>query len=201
MPKSLCAAILLSAVCALTGCYHAHLLTYGQPANSSPWPATLNLSAKPAPSVPVPGANPGSGIGPGCEDNGMQHVQVSTNFGSAFRSMFGARAPVDVGWQCRPKPPLVGPVGLGATPAPAAPPASGKRTVTPIIWGAFQTNVTPPPEKASLPPNAPPTPANCGKHGMGMVTISRSGGQALLTVVTLGFVSPMQLAWQCAGEK
>jgi hypothetical protein len=65
----------------------------------------------------------------------------------------------------------------------------------------LQTNVTPPPEKAALPPNAPPTPANCGKRGMGTVTISRNFGDALWTVVTLGFVSPMQLAWQCAGEK
>jgi len=187
------------------GCYHAHILTYGQPANSSPWKGAIDLTARPAPTVPVPlpGGNSGSGIGRSCEENGMQHVEISTNFGSALGSLVGTRAPADVGWQCRPKPPFVGPTGLAAAAPPGQPvaPASGRRTVSSIVWGALQTNVTPPLEKAPLPPNSPPTPANCGKHGMGTVTITRNFGDALLTALTLGFLSPMQVAWQCGGEK
>ncbi|HLL54242.1 MAG TPA: hypothetical protein VK447_11880 [Myxococcaceae bacterium] len=57
------------------------------------------------------------------------------------------------------------------------------RTVNSFAWGLVQENVQPP---------------NCVSQAMQQVRVDWNFGYSLLTVVTLGFWSPISVQWQCA---
>jgi len=59
------------------------------------------------------------------------------------------------------------------------------RTVWSYAWGLVQQNVQPP---------------SCQGVGLSEVTVSTNFGFTLLTVLTLGFVSPATVEWRCAKD-
>jgi hypothetical protein len=107
---------------------------------------------------------------------------------------------MDVGWKCAKEPVVIGPGGRPGPPASPSPGGAtgGHRAISSIFWGGLQRNVTPPlPRGAPVAPGSPPTPANCRTDGMRSVKVTRNFGYSLLTVVTLGFCSRMQVVWEC----
>ena len=72
-----------------------------------------------------------------------------------------------------------------------APPASAdysRKTVHSLFWGLSQENVQ------------PPVTQNCVSNAFQEVRVTSNAGYALLTVLTLGFWSPMQVEYKCAKE-
>src|SRR5262249_42254673 len=63
-----------------------------------------------------------------------------------------------------------------------------QKTVHSLFWGLVQQNVE------------PPTTNNCVSHGMQEVRVTTNLGYALLTVVTLGIWSPLEIEWRCAKQ-
>lgn len=61
--------------------------------------------------------------------------------------------------------------------------ADGSEVVWSFLWGAAQEE---------------PTIDNCNGEDLAEVTMHSNVGFALLTVATLGLVSPMQVEWRCA---
>jgi hypothetical protein len=66
--------------------------------------------------------------------------------------------------------------------------AYSQQTVHSLFWGLAQQNVE------------PPTINNCISNSMQEVRITTNFGYAVLTVVTLGIWSPMEIEWRCAKQ-
>jgi hypothetical protein len=63
--------------------------------------------------------------------------------------------------------------------------AEQKRHVNAFVWGALEPRVAPP---------------NCEGNGLASVTVKTSLVDALVTVVTIGFWTPMTVEWTCAKD-
>jgi len=63
-----------------------------------------------------------------------------------------------------------------------------QQTVHSLFWGLVQQNVE------------PPTTNNCVSNSMQEVRVTTNFGYAVLTVVTLGIWSPMEIEWRCAKQ-
>ena len=61
-----------------------------------------------------------------------------------------------------------------------------QETLWSSVWGTRQQNIN--------------TDATCLRNPTAEVTMSSNVGYALLTVLSLGFVSPMDVAWKCAKD-
>lgn len=200
---------LLALIASSSGCYHYHLRASGNKANSSYFRKTLDPSSEgrrtnyvvPPPQSGAPGASglPSAGD---CKENGLYEVGIHSPWKYAAGRVFslGFWSRVKVEWMCAKEPPVIGPVGLGpqpSTPSPAAvatqpkPTKDGftRRTVHAFLWGALQQNLLPPGSKTMK------TPANC--QSMQLVKLPMSYGHALITVLSAGIWSPMQVAWKC----
>jgi hypothetical protein len=76
------------------------------------------------------------------------------------------------------------PVGAdGRTLAPATEPQA--ETLWSFVWGVVQPTLRP---------------STCQGNGVAEVTTSSNFGFALLTVVTLGLVAPVEVEWRCAKD-
>lgn len=198
------------------GCYHHHLLTFGGNAgNVSPFPKTIHAGfwgLRPKPIVP-PAGSTGSAL---CAKNGMFDVVVHTNPGYSAITVItlGLWSPMRVEWQCAAPIPAEGPA-LGGTRAPApsarpspdpgaAEPPFTDRNVYTVAW-EIERDARAPAVFPVSPPHDPPTPLNCASdvnhlYGMRQVKIPvlpRNYFYSIATVATLGFYSPMHVAWQC----
>ncbi len=204
------ASVILLALCC-SGCFHHHLLTYGQAGNVSQFHRTVNAGwAGHRPVAPPPGAPDSETCNNQIDRNGMHMVTVNSNLGYSVLTVvtLGAFAPLGVQWSCAPNPSVIGPTpsmaGAGRSAPVTAPSATGStsRTLTSWVWGALQTDAkapaNPPPNGAA--PQGPPTPANCNDKGMGQAKAGLSPANyfySLLTVGTAGLVAPWELSWQC----
>ncbi|HKQ05166.1 MAG TPA: hypothetical protein VJ464_08550 [Blastocatellia bacterium] len=198
--RRLCSAVALIALIAISsGCYHYHLRASGNRANSSYFRKTLDPSSEGRRSnyVVPPAAD--------CKANGLYEVGITSPWKYAAGRVFsfGLWSRVKVEWLCANEPPVIGPTGLGPDPAAASPPKVArqpkpspdgftKRTVHALLWGALQQNLLPPPSATTK------TPANC--QSMRQVKLPMNYGYALITVLSAGIWSPMQVAWKCNEE-
>jgi hypothetical protein len=196
------------------GCYHHILMTYGNPGMVSNWHKTVNAGwGSNGATVPAPGV-PNGTCNNSIDRNGMNLVTVDSNIGYAALIVvtLGSVSPARVNWKCAPNPSVVGPSPSAARVSPPAPsagpapstksPSETPRTLTSEVWGLLQSDAkapsNPPPGGAA--PAGPPTPANCNAYGMSQVKIhsfTLNYLYAVATVATIGFVSPMRVAWQC----
>ncbi|HJQ26953.1 MAG TPA: hypothetical protein VKA60_23900 [Blastocatellia bacterium] len=195
-----------------SGCYHYHLRTSGNKANSSYFRKTLDPSSEgrrsnyvvppPQSGAPGPSGLPSAGD---CKENGLYEVGITSPWKYAAGRVFsfGLWSRVKVEWLCAKEPPVIGPAGLGPQP-PAASSASAasqpkptkdgftRRTVHAFLWGALQQNLLPPGSKTMK------TPANC--QSLRQVKLPMNYGYALVTVLSAGIWSPMQVAWKCEDQ-
>ena len=183
---------------AASGCYHARLTASGGPLTSSMngYPADLDTSRVVPPPQTVP-SDPKT-----CPVNDLYQVRVTPSFGRSLLTVFtfGEWSEVGVQWWCAaPKPSGISALPGAPPPAASAPGANPSAptkaaTLNPMFWGAVQEDLNP--NVASKKNN----PANCTSGTMHQVTVPRSYGHALLTVLTLGIWSPMKVEWQCGGD-
>jgi len=202
---------LLTLIAISSGCYHYHLRASGNRANSSYFRKTLDPSSEGRRSnyvVPPPSAPPNNSGLPSaadCKENGLYEVGITSPWKYAAGRVFsfGLWSRVKVEWLCAKEPPVIGPTGLGPEPAATAPPKVArqpqqspdgftKRTVHALLWGALQQNLLPPPAATTK------SPANC--QSMRQVKLPMNYGYALITVLSAGIWSPMQVAWKCNEE-
>jgi hypothetical protein len=199
----------------LSACYHHRLLTFGGNAGSvSPFQKTIHAGfwgLRPKPIVPPEGSTGAAR----CADNGMFDVVVHSNFGYSAVTVvtLGLWSPLRAEWYCAAPIPVVGPA-LGASHAPAASthspqkpgaePPFTPRNLYSLVWGAIERDARAPAVFSSKPPG-PPTPLNCAPdadhlYGMRKVEIPvfpHNYFYSIATVATLGFYSPVHVAWQC----
>jgi len=184
----------------LSGCYHARLITSGESLTASQNPPTEPLDASRV--VPVP---PLRTAGPppadySCPLNGLYQVRLSTTFGDALGAVFtfGAWSRVTAGWWCaklKPQPVTLGPAppSVAGTPPTGASAPIIRTTLTPRFWGALQDDLNPQVNTAK-------NPANCNSGSMRQVSVPKSYGHALITVLSLGIWAPITVEWQCGGD-
>ncbi|MFL6275421.1 MAG: hypothetical protein ACJ74G_09430 [Blastocatellia bacterium] len=210
--RRLSSAIALIALIAITsGCYHYHLRASGNRANSSYFRKTLDPSSEgrrrnyvvpPQSGTP---SNSGLPFAGDCKENGLYEVGITSPWKYAAGRVFsfGLWSRVKVEWLCAKEPPVIGPTGLGPQPPIASPPKIAKqpkpipdgftkRTVHALLWGALQQNLLPPSSATTK------TPANC--QSLRQVKLPMNYGYALITVLSAGIWSPMQVAWKCNEE-
>ena len=206
------AVALLALLVIASGCYHYHVRASGNKANSSYFRKTLDPSSEgrrsnyvvPPPQSGAPGSSglPSAGA---CQENGLYEVGITSYWKYAAGRVFsfGLWSRVKVEWLCAKEAPVIGPTGLGPQPPTSSSASAGslpkqtkdgftKRTVHAFLWGALQQNLLPPPSASMK------TPANC--QSMRQVKLPMNYGYALVTVLSAGLWSPMQVAWKCNEE-